>query len=301
MSAVVATGLSRRYGRRWALQDCCLEIPTGAIAGLVGPNGAGKTTFLNLAAGLLGPTTGEIRVLGRNPRSDASLIRSIGFLPQDVPLYRSFTVAETLHFGARMNPAWDADFASDRIRTLGIPLDQRAGQLSGGQRAQLALVLALGKRPDLLLLDEPLASLDPLARQQFLQLLMESTVETGMTVVLSSHLIVDLERVCDHLILLSASRTQVTGAVDELLGAHRVLTGRRRDVGRMAGVAAVVRQTYTDRQTTLFVRTEGAIVDPEWAVEEVTLEELVLAYLGSPDSVALPGPRLAATPVGGSE
>jgi ABC-2 type transport system ATP-binding protein len=130
---------------------------------------------------------------------------------------------------------------------------------------------------------------------------MESTVETGMTVVLSSHLIVDMERVCDHLILLSASRTQVSGAVDELLRAHRVLTGRRRDVGRIAGVAAVVRQTHTDRQTTLFVRTEGAIVDPGWAVEEVALEELVLAYLGSPDSTALPGPRLAATTVGGSE
>lgn len=300
MSAIVATGLGKRYGKRWALQDCCLDVPEGRIVALVGPNGAGKTTLLHLAAGLLGPTAGSINVLGRNPWLDASVVRSIGFLAQDVPLFPSFTVAETLEFGTRMNPAWDSAFATGYIRTKGIPFEQRVRELSGGQRAQLGLVLALGKRPGLLLLDEPLAHLDPLARQEFLSLLMEGTVDAGVTVVMSSHLIVDLERACDYLIVLAGARTQVAGKVDDLLDEHRLLSSRRRDAGQIAGVASVVRRSDTDRQSTLFVRTNGPLHDRGWDVEEVTLEDLVIAYLGSPGSAALPVPRLSSMHEGGA-
>ncbi|HEX9313124.1 MAG TPA: ABC transporter ATP-binding protein [Actinomycetota bacterium] len=294
-AAVIAAGLGKQYRDYWALRDCSLEIPEGRVAALVGPNGAGKTTLLHMLTGLLRPTAGQVSLLGRTPGDDSGLLPHIGFVAQDVPVYRSFTVAEHLEFGRRMNKRWDGDLARARVERAGIDLGQRAGSLSGGQRAQVALALALAKRPDLLLLDEPLASLDPLARREFLQALMEGVVEGGHTVVLSSHLIADLERVCDHLIVLSASRTQVAGDIEDLLGSHRILTGPRREVGRVAGVAAIVQETHTDRQTTLFVRTNGPIHDPAWSVQEVGLEELVLAYLGQPNATALPRPRLANT------
>jgi ABC-2 type transport system ATP-binding protein len=292
-AALTATGLSKRYGHRWALRDCSLEIPQGRVAALVGPNGAGKTTLLHLAAGLLRPSDGTVTVLRGTPGRDLDLLPEIGFVAQDVPLYRSFTVNEMVEFARRTNVRWDSDLAIARLRRAGIDFAQRAGTLSGGQRAQVALALAFGKRPRLLLLDEPLASLDPLARREFLQSLMEGVAEGHLTVVLSSHLIMDLERVCDYLILLAASHTQVVGDVAELLGSHRVLTGPRREVTDVTGVATIVHQDTTERQTTLFVRTDGPIVDPAWTIHEVGLEELVLAYLGQPSASALPPPRLA--------
>jgi ABC-2 type transport system ATP-binding protein len=293
--AVEAVGLGKRYGRRWALRDCTLEIPVGRVVALVGPNGAGKTTLLHLATGLLEPTTGTVRVLDAVPRDDPSLLGRVGFVAQDTPLYRSFTVADTLEFGRRLNPTWDGAMVRDRLDRLGIEPDQRVGHLSGGQRAQVALGLALGKRPELLLLDEPLASLDPLARREFLQILMEGVAESGVTVVLSSHLITDLERVCDYLILLAAGRTQVAADIEELLAGHRTLVGPRWDQSPIAGVAAVLHEAHTDRQSTLLVRTDGPLLDPMWEVKEVGLEDLVLGYLGSPAATALPAPRLAAT------
>jgi ABC-2 type transport system ATP-binding protein len=295
-AAVIATGLGKRYRHRWGLRDCTLQIPHGQVAALVGPNGAGKTTLLHLAVGLSRPTAGTVHVLGRTPDRDIQLLADIGFVAQDVPLYRSFTVGELLEFGRRTNRRWDGQLALARLERVGIDLGQRAGTLSGGQRAQVALTLALAKRPRLLLLDEPLASLDPLARREFLQALMDSVADGGLTVVLSSHLIGDLERVCDYLIVLSASRTQVTGDIDQLLASHRVLTGPRRGVvAGGAGVAAVVQETHTERQSTLLVRTNGPIADPAWSVGELGLEELVLAYLGQPDATALPPPQLAHT------
>ncbi len=201
-----------------------------------------------------------------------------------------------LDFGRHLNARWDQELARQRLERLRIPLDQRIGHLSGGQRAQVALALALGKRPELLFLDEPLASLDPLARREFLQVLMEGVAEGGMTVVLSSHLITDLERVCDYLIVLSAARTQVAGDIDGLLRTHRVISGPRTEVGRVAGVAQVLQESHSERQTTMLVRTDGPILDPAWAVQEVGLEDLVLGYLGQPDATALPAPRLAAIP-----
>jgi len=295
--ALIATALGKRYGRRrWGLRDCTVEIPQGRVVALVGPNGAGKTTLLHLATGLCRPTAGTVRVLGRAPDRDVHLLPDIGFVAQDVPLYRSFTVRDLLALGRHTNRRWDGEFAVARLQGAGVDLGQRAGTLSGGQRAQVALTLALAKRPRLLLLDEPLASLDPLARREFLQALMAGVAEGGLTVVLSSHLIADLERVCDYLVVLSAARTQVSGDIDQLLASHRVLTGPRRDVpAGVAGVAAVVQQAHTERQSTLLVRTSGPILDPAWSVAETGLEELVLAYLGRPQATALPPPRLAHT------
>jgi ABC-2 type transport system ATP-binding protein len=290
-AALEATGLGKRYRRTWALRDCALQVPAGRIAGLVGPNGAGKTTLLSLAAGLLRPTTGAVRVLGESPSERPGVIERVGFVAQDTPLYRDFTADDLLAFGRRLNHRFDEGLARTRLDELGIPTDRAAGNLSGGQRAQVALALVLGKRPELLLLDEPVASLDPLARREFLQALAGTVAEEGLTVVLSSHLIADLERLCDYLIVLSDSRVQVLGAVDELLAEHVVLVGPRRDGDDLSRFGSVVHESHTDRQTTLLVRGGAPPIDPAWSAHAVTLEELVLAYLGHPDAGALPGPR----------
>ena len=280
MTAVLkAQGLGRRYRRRWALSDCTLDIPAGQVVGLVGPNGAGKTTLLHLAVGLLQPTAGTIEVLGDRPAASPAQLARVGFVAQDSPTYSGLSVADHLRLGAHLNPGWDAATASDRIERLGLDPRQRAGKLSGGQRAQLALTLALAKKPELLLLDEPVASLDPLARREFLQGLMEAVVDQGLSVVLSSHLVADLERVCDYLIVLVASRVQIAGEVEHLRATHHLLTGPRRDPARLPEDQHVISASHTDRQTTLTVRTEAPIHDPAWVVSPVGLEDLVLAYM----------------------
>ena len=290
-AALEATGLGKRYGRStWALRDCNLVVPRGRIAALVGPNGAGKTTLLHLAVGLLAPTAGTVRVLDQ-PAGASELVSQVGFVAQDIPLYRDFTAAEHLTMGRKLNRRFDEALARGRLERVGVPLDRRAGALAGGQRAQVALTLALARRPELLLLDEPLASLDPLARREFLQALMGSVAEQGVTVLLSSHLLADLERVCDYLIVLSAAHVQVLGATEELLDQHRLLIGPyRQSQPPIAGVAQVVRASHTDRQASLLVRTSGPIPDPAWTAHEVTLEDVVLAYLAEPSAGALPGP-----------
>jgi ABC-2 type transport system ATP-binding protein len=272
-------GLGKRYRRRWALSDCTLEIPAGRIAGLVGPNGAGKTTLLHLATGLLQPTTGTIEVLGSPPPARPAQLARVGFVAQDTPTYAHLTVADHLRLGAHLNPGWDAATARDRIERLGLDPGQRAGKLSGGQRAQLALTLAIAKRPELLILDEPVASLDPLARREFLRGLMETVVDQELSVVLSSHLVADLERVCDYLIVLVGSRVQLAGEVDRLLATHHLLTGPRRNPGTLPASQHVISESHTDRQTTLIVRTDAAVHDPAWTVSPVGLEDLVLAYM----------------------
>jgi ABC-2 type transport system ATP-binding protein len=282
MSAALETaGLGKRYGSFWALQDCTLEIPAGSVTALVGPNGAGKTTLLHLAVGLSEPSAGEVRVLGASPQRDAAaVLPRIGFVAQEHPLYRAFTVAETLRLGRELNPSWDDDAAKARIDSLGLPLRKKVGALSGGQRAQVALTLAVAKKPELLLLDEPVASLDPLARREFLQSVMEAVAETRMTVVLSSHLVADLERVCDHLVILAGGRTQLAGPIEEILGAHRLLTGPRGEAEEVARLHEVVRQSHTERQTTLLVRANGHVYDSRWELHDLDLEEIVLGYLG---------------------
>ena len=281
MSGVIeASGLGKQYGREWALRDCTLSIPAGRVVGLVGPNGAGKTTLLHLAVGLLSPNAGSISVLDGKPGDGPDQLAKVGFVAQDTPTYASLSVKKHLRMGAYLNPDWDADLAERRIEGLGLDPRQKAGSLSGGQRAQLALTLAIAKRPELLLLDEPVSSLDPLARREFLQGLMGVVAEQEVSVVLSSHLVADLERVCDYLIILAASRVQVSGEVEELLATHHRLIGPRRDTSRMPGNQQVIEASHTERSSTLLVRTGEPVLDPAWTVEKVTLDDLVLAYMG---------------------
>jgi ABC-2 type transport system ATP-binding protein len=280
VSAVIAAdGLGKRYRRQWALTDCTLSIPAGHVVGLVGPNGAGKTTLLNLAVGLLAPDAGTIEVLGGVPGAGRAQLSRVGFLAQDSPVYAALSVADHLKLGAHLNAVWDAELASGRVERLDLDPGQKAGTLSGGQRAQLALTLAIAKRPELLVLDEPVASLDPLARREFLQDLMEAVAEQELSVVLSSHLVGDLERVCDYLIVLVGSRVRAAGPVEELLASHHLLSGPRRDPASLPDGVEVISASHTDVQTTLLVRTSGPVLDPAWTVSQVGLEDLVLAYM----------------------
>ena len=280
MNAMIATSAAgKKYGRQWALRDCTLTIPAGKVVGLVGPNGAGKTTLLQLAAGLLTPTSGTITVLGGQPGAGPAQLAKVGFVAQDAPVYARLSVAGHLRMGAWLNPDWDGDLAAHRIARLGLDPRRRAGSLSGGQRAQLALTMAVAKRPELILLDEPVASLDPLARREFLQSLMEVVAEQGTNVALSSHLIADLERVCDYLVVLAASRVQLAGEVSELLASHHRLSGPRRDPGSLPASQEVIEASHTDRQSTLLIRSDGPVLDPAWTVRPVTLDDLVLAYM----------------------
>jgi ABC-2 type transport system ATP-binding protein len=280
MTAVIETrALGKQYGRKWALRDCELTIPEGKVVALVGPNGAGKTTLLQLAAGLLAPSAGSITVLGGRPSDGPAQLEKLGFVAQDTPNYAGLSVAKHLRMGAYLNANWDQELAQSRIAHLGLDPRQKAGSLSGGQRAQLALTLAIAKQPELLLLDEPLASLDPLARREFLQGLMEIVAKHEVSVVLSSHLIADLERVCDYLVLLVASQVQLSGEVTELLAEHYRLSGPRRDPRTLPSSQEVIEESHTDKQSTLLVRTHEPILDPAWTAKPVTLDDLVLAYM----------------------
>jgi ABC-2 type transport system ATP-binding protein len=280
VTAVIETkDLVKRYGKQTALADCTVSVPAGHVVGLVGPNGAGKTTLLQLVVGLLAPTAGEIEVLGRRPAEDSEQLARVGFVAQDTPCLAALSVADHLRMGAHLNPGWDADLGRRRIEDLDLDPDQRAGQLSGGQRAQLALTLAIAKRPALLVLDEPVASLDPLARREFLQSLMATVAEQQVSVVMSSHLVADLERVCDYLIVLADSQVQLTGTVDDLLATHHRLTGPRRDENRFPADWQVIQASQTERQSTLLIRSDSRVLDPAWTVEPVGMEDLVLAYM----------------------
>ena len=283
MSFVMAAScLGKQYGRRWALRDCTLAIPEGKVVGLVGPNGAGKTTLLHLAVGLLSPTSGSIRVLGESPADGPAQLRRVGFVAQDTPVYARLSVAQHLQMGAWLNPGWDREIAESRIEQLGLDPRQRTGTLSGGQRAQLALTLAIAKRPECLILDEPVARLDPLARREFLRSLMEFVAAHGISVVLSSHLTADLERVCDYLVVLVASRLQVAGEVSQLLASHHRLSGPRRDVTSLPASQEVIEESHAEKQSTFLVRTSDPVLDPAWTVRPVTLDDLVIAYMSRP-------------------
>jgi ABC-2 type transport system ATP-binding protein len=281
--AIETHELTKRYRRVSALTECTVTVPEGGVSALVGPNGAGKTTLLRLLAGLASPTSGTSSVLDGAPRQAPAFLAEIGFLPQEIPLYRRFTAEDHIRIGGHMNPRWDAPLVRTRLAELRIPLDQRVSTLSGGQRAQVALALTLAKRPRVLLLDEPFAALDPLARRNFLATLTSAVAEAGghLTVVLSSHLVTDLERVCDHLILLAGSRVQLCGDIDTLLAEHKVLVGPRKDTAPIERAHKVVQAVMTARQSTLLVRLHGPVVDPAYQAEDVSLEELVLAYMGA--------------------
>jgi ABC-2 type transport system ATP-binding protein len=255
-------------------------VPRGRVSALVGPNGAGKTTLLKILAGLSAPSAGEAAVLGRAPGQSTEFLNSVGYLAQDVPLYKRLSAGDHLEIGARLNRHWDATAARARLAALKIPLGRPVATLSGGQRAQVGLSLALAKRPRLLLLDEPVAALDPLARREFLTSLTAAVADGDLSVILSSHLLHDLERVCDHLILLAASRTQLVGDIDDVLATHRILVGPRRRIGEVEPGLTVIKSTQTARQTRLLVRLSGPVLDPSWEVTEVGLEDIVVAYMG---------------------
>jgi ABC-2 type transport system ATP-binding protein len=294
VTAVIETiGLAKRYRRVTALCDCTIGVPEGRISALVGPNGAGKTTLLRLLAGLAAPTAGQAVVLGGPARQDPAYLAEIGFLAQEIPLYRRRTARDHVGIGAHLNPRWDSEWALARLGALRIPLDRAVGALSGGQRAQVALTLTLAKRPRVLLLDEPLAALDPLARRDFLAALAEASAGGDLTIMLSSHLMADLERVCDHLILLAGSRMQLCGDIETLLAQHRILTGPRRDTTAIARTHAIVGEGTTARQTTLLVKLNGPVIDPSWTVEEPNLEEIVLGYMSQDRAGHAAGPEAA--------
>ena len=284
MSAAIEThGLTKRYRRVSALTDCTGTVPDGRISALVGPNGAGKTTLLRMLAGLSKPTGGTASVLGGVPRQDPAFLSQVGFLAQEVPLYRRFTAEDHIHAGAHLNPRWDAASVRTRLTSLKIPLDRPVGKLSGGQRAQVALALVLAKEPRVLLLDEPVAALDPLARRHFLGTLTAAVAEADgeLTVLLSSHLIGDLERVSDHLILVSSSHVQLCGEVEDLLAEHTMLVGPVKDTAALERAHRVVHAVRTPRQARLLVRLDGPVIDPAYEAEDISLEELVLGYMGA--------------------
>jgi ABC-2 type transport system ATP-binding protein len=278
--AIQTTDLGKRYGSTWALQHCSIEVPSGRVSGLVGANGAGKTTLMRLLAGLSRPSAGSAVVAGRSPADEQEFLREIGYLAQEVPLYRRWNAADHLALGAHMNPVWDEKLVSDRLRSLRIPFDKPMESLSGGMRAQVALALALGKRPQLLLLDEPVAALDPLARHDFLGSLAAAVAEGGVTVLLSSHLLPDLERVCDHLILIADAEPVICAEIDDLLASHKLLTAPARETASIERDHHVLTKTRTPREVSLTVRCNGPIIDPAWRVDDLGLEEIVLAYLG---------------------
>ena len=281
--AIETVGLTKRYRRGLALSDCSVTVPQGRISALVGPNGAGKSTLLRLLTGLARPTGGSALVLGGTPRQDPAFLAEIGYLAQDVPLYRRLSAEDHVRAGAHLNKRWDDASARTRLRELGIPLRQAVGALSGGQRAQVGLSLALAKQPRVLLLDEPVAALDPLARRHFLSTLAMAMADSGegLTVVLSSHLLADLERVCDHLILLAGSQVQLCGDIEDLLAEHTVLVGPRKDTASIERAHTVVHATKTARQATLVIRRGGPVLDPAYQAEDISLEDLVLAYMGA--------------------
>jgi ABC-2 type transport system ATP-binding protein len=272
--------------------ECTLAIPAGHVAALVGPNGAGKTTLLNLAVGLAEPTGGGVTVLGGLPPGSAAALDGIAFVAQDTPVYKNLSAADMLHLTCNLNRRFDQRYAEARLAELGIPLNRKAGKLSGGQRAQLALTLALARRPRLLVLDEPVAMLDPVARHDFMAIVLTAAADDGLSVVLSSHVLAELERVADYLILLSRGRVQMAGEVDDLLASHRVLTGPAAEAGNYAE-RPVVHVRRGVAQAHLLVRaTADDPVPPGWEAHPVGLEELILAYLREPGAAALPGPAL---------
>jgi ABC-2 type transport system ATP-binding protein len=298
VNVIETNGLGKRYGSTWALSDCSLAVPAGHVAALVGPNGAGKTTLLNLAVGLVTPSAGTVTVLGGQAAGSPAALDGIAFVAQDVPLYGNLSVADMLHLTRNLNRQFDQASAEARLSELEIPLKRKAGRLSGGQQAQLALTLALARRPRLLILDEPMAMLDPVARHNFMATVLTTAVDDGVSVLLSSHVLAELERVADFLVLLSHGRVQVAGEVDDLLASHRMFIGPAAEADRYAERLTVVHARRGGAQAHLLVKTNGDAgpLPPGWEAHPVGLEELALAYLREPAAATLPGATRHATP-----
>ncbi|MDT0544379.1 MULTISPECIES: ABC transporter ATP-binding protein [Streptomyces] len=286
-TALETTGLGKKYRRGWALRDVTFRLPAGRICALVGPNGSGKSTLLSLAADLIAPTTGAVRVFGADPRS-AEARRRIAFVAQDKPLYPRFTVDETLRLGRELNPGWDQAAAERVIAEAEVEPAARVGSLSGGQRTCVALALALGKRADLLLLDEPMSDQDPLRRHRMMGALMAEAAEHGTSVVISTHVLAELDGVCDFLLLMGGGRVRLAGDTEAVQAAHRLITGPRADHGT-AEIArhTVVERRVTGRQLTALIRPSAPPAEDGWIVREPSLEEVLLGYLRAPDAPPL--------------
>lgn len=280
MNVIETAALGKRYGSMWALRDCTVAVPEERVTALVGPNGAGKTTLLNLAVGLTHPTAGTVSVLDGTAAGSPPALDGIAFVAEDAPLYKNLSVADMLHLTRNLNRSFDQGYAATRLVDLGIPLKRKAGRLSGGQQAQLALTLALARRPRLLVLDEPVATLDPIARHDFLATVVAAAADEGVSVLLSSHVLADLERVANYLILLSRGRMQLAGEVTQILATHRLLTGPAGGDG-FAARQDVVHAWPSDEGNRLLVRTNGsgAPLPPGWEEHPLSLEELALSYL----------------------
>jgi len=290
MTIIECSGLARRFRLNWALRDCDLAIPAGHVVALVGPNGAGKTTLLNLAAGLLRPTAGRLTVLGGERPGSAAARARIGFVAQDAPLYGHLPAGDMLRVARNLSVRWDDQRARDRLARTGVPLDRKVSKLSGGQRAQLALTIALAKLPDVLILDEPVAALDPLARHDLMGSLMAAVAQDELSVVFSSHVVSELERIADYLVVLNAGRLQLAGEVEALIAGHRILTGAGGEMSLGSQRAAVVHASTAAAQAHLLVRMPaGDQVPRGWQSQPATLEDLVLGYLRDPAARMLPG------------
>jgi ABC-2 type transport system ATP-binding protein len=302
MNVIETAGLGKCYGKSWALRDCTVTVPEGRLAALVGPNGAGKSTLMNIVVGLSVPTVGAVTVLGGEPAGSPAALDGIAFMAQDAPLYKNFSAAEMLHLTRNLNRSFDHSYAKQRLAGLDIPLKKKSGKLSGGQQAQLALTLALARHPRLLILDEPLAALDPLARQDFMATVMTSMTDDGVSVMLSSHAIAELERMADYLIVLGGGELRIAGETDELLAEHRVLTGPSAEAGRIAARLSPIQDRRAGAQAHLLVRNGGSAGDgavpPGWEAHPVSLEEVILAYLRpAAGGNSVPGPRAQLTEV----
>jgi ABC-2 type transport system ATP-binding protein len=280
-AAIQTKQLGKRYGSFRALENCSISVPEGSVSALVGPNGAGKSTLLKLLIGLSKASSGESKVLGKSPQQHEDFLADIGYLAQEIPLYKSLSVAGHIAMGKHLNKRWDEAFIRSRLKELGIPLDRPVGKLSGGQRAQVALGLALAKKPKLLLLDEPVAALDPLARHDFLSSLAQAVADGGLTVVMSSHLLADLERVSDHVIVLAAGKTQLCNDIEAVLNEHKLLVGPRARAENVGEGVSVIHETHAAKQSTLLVRlAKGAKLPAHWQQHEPNVEEIILAYMG---------------------
>jgi ABC-2 type transport system ATP-binding protein len=280
-SAIETQNLGKRYHSFWALQNCNINVPLGSVSALVGPNGAGKSTLLKLLVGLSAASSGTSQVLGKSPSQTEAFLSDIGYLAQDIPLYKSLTASAHIKMGKHLNPRFDESFIQSRLKELNIPLNRPVSRLSGGQRAQVALALALAKKPKLLLLDEPVAALDPLARHDFLSSLSQAVADGGLTVVMSSHLLADLERVSDHVIVLASGQTQLCDNIEPVLREHLLLVGRRENSNTLGEGITVINETHSAKQSTLLVRLDkSAKVPAHWQRHEPNIEEIILAYMG---------------------
>ncbi|WP_020670816.1 ABC transporter ATP-binding protein [Amycolatopsis nigrescens] len=286
-TAIATRELGKRYGRSWGLRDCTLDIDAGRVVGLVGPNGAGKSTLLNLMVGLLRPSAGELELLGE-PVGPNQVLDRVAYLDQRHSLYDTFRVGEMLEAGRRLNTRWHPGIALERLRALEIPLERKVGKLSGGQRAQVALAIALATRPELLVLDEPVASLDPLARRELMSVLMEAKAEWDCTVVLSSHVVAELERLCDYLVVLDHGQVKLAGDIDDLLAQHSLLVGPLSTVDEVAAGRRVLYREHRADRACLLVRQDPGPLPEHWRPRRVNLEDLVLYYLSESSAAVRP-------------